>query len=159
MSSKFIHDLFEGIRLEDFILWGFQKKYPKAIRKEGSFKYFDIHIPEIRQKIECKWDKGSEFTKNIAVEFGYRNMPSGISTTKATHWVYLFHDESWKFAIIKVKAFKELIEKARVVRGGDGLQSELYLIPKKLLYDRKDVKIETYLEELKEFGKKYKKLV
>ena len=53
---------------EDEILAFVQIKYPKAHRISGSFSAYDIIVPERRHTIECKFDRMSEQTGNIAIE-------------------------------------------------------------------------------------------
>lgn len=151
MLSKFETDLLEGQGLEDFILWMLHKKYPKSHRIEGSFKYFDINIPENGNKLECKYDRLSRQTSNIAIEFMDRGKPSGIASTKATHWVYCFWDGDWRFAFMQIQTIKELIDGAKIVNGGDNLEAQMYLLPKRLLYKNEDVIIRKFKKEFKEF--------
>ncbi len=151
--SKFSSDLLEGQKLEDFILWKIQKKYPKATKSEGSFKDYDIDVPELAQKFECKWDKKSQVTENIAIEFMDRGKPSGLNVTTATHWIYLFYDNGWKFAFLEIGVIHYLCKNARIVKGGDGWQAEMYLLPKRLLYKQDGVIIKKFTKELKEFRK------
>lgn len=143
MLPKFQKDLLEGQKLEDFILEKIKRKYPKAYRREGNFKGYDIYVPEKRFRIECKHDKKSEETANIAIEFEFNGRPSGIEATTATHWIYKFHDGSWKFAIGRTAVFRSLCEKKRWVNGGDGYLAKMYLVPKSELLVRKGISILT----------------
>lgn len=157
MLSKFQNDLLEGGKLEDFILSKFKQLYPQSHKIEGNFKPYDIEVPELSQKLECKWDKRSKTTPNIAIEFRDRGKPSGISVTQATQWVYVFWDRGWVFAFLEVDFIKNLCnnEKSRIVRGGDGYQAEMYLFPKTIIKNRKGAVLRRYTKEWNDFIKKH----
>jgi hypothetical protein len=145
----FLDDLAEGQNFEDEILAFVQIKYPMAYRISGSFSGYDIEVPEKGHKIECKFDRGSERTPNIVIEFEYQGRPSGIQATTATHWIYKFHhNNQWKLAIARVDVWREVCKDApRTVKGGDGFQSNLYLIPKTLFLKRKGIKIRLVVDK------------
>lgn len=138
---NFIKDLSDGHSFEDEICTFVQIKYPKAHRIKGYFKGYDIYVPERDHKIECKFDRKSQQTPNIAVEFFDRGKPSGITTTTATHWIYKFYDEEWKLAIGRVDVFRDICKGKREVRGGDGWQAKMYLVPKAELLKKEGIKI------------------
>src|SRR5574343_1842936 len=143
MNHQFRKDLKEGHDFEDSICEFVQIKYPQAHRIKGYFKGFDIFVPEKNHKIECKFDRMSAKTPNVAIEFECNNAPSGISLKDATHWIVKFyHDKykDWRLAIGRVEVWRELCEGQRVVSGGDGWRAKMYLVPKELL-KRKGIKI------------------
>lgn len=146
MNHQFRKDLKEGHDFEDSICEFVQIKYPKAHRIKGYFKGYDIFVPEKEHKIECKFDRGSKETLNIAIEFECNKKPSGIATTEATHWIQKYYDNGWKLAIGRVEVFRELCKGQRIVNGGDGWRSKLYLIPKTLIIKQKGIKIRRPIE-------------
>ena len=142
MDKQFRDDLTKGQEFEDEICAFVQIKYPQAHRIKGYFVGYDIFVPEKEHKIECKFDRMSEKTLNIAIEFFDRDKPSGISTTTATHWIYKFHhNKEWKLAIGRVEIWKKLCEGERIVKGGDGWKAKMYLVPKVKLLRERGIKI------------------
>lgn len=75
-----------GIKYEEKVLNTLKKKYPLATRIEGQFLDYDIWIPEISKSVEVKYDKRSETTGNIIIEYEKNNKPGDILTTKADVW-------------------------------------------------------------------------
>ena len=138
---NFKKDLSDGHDFEDSILAFVQIKYPKAYRVHGYHPDFDIFVPEKEHKIECKYDRMSEKTGNIAIEFFDRGKPSGIDKTKATHWIYKFHNGiDWRLAIGRVSVWREVCVGRKIVSGGDGWKAKMYLVPVKEL-ERMGIKI------------------
>jgi hypothetical protein len=127
---KFKKDLLLGQQFEDEVLARVSKTYPKAYRKLGQFKGYDIVIPEKKIKLECKNDIKSQMTPNIAIEYEFNGKPSGISATKATHWLVRFYKDKWIIAIGTVNDFKKLCNGKKSVKGGDGYLAKMYLVPK-----------------------------
>jgi hypothetical protein len=82
--KNFDKDYEDGNNIEKLVLNLILKKYPKAYIKEGYFKGWDIHIPEIDKTVEVKFDRVAETGKNILIEIESNNEPSGMSTTKLT---------------------------------------------------------------------------
>ena len=84
-------------------------------------------------------------TGNIAVEIGYKDRPSGLSTTDAKWWIQVLtiQGEFHTALIFKVENFRKLVKqlvetgKADIVKGGDGAQSELVRVPLKELFNGK----------------------
>lgn len=141
MNQQFRSDLTKGQEFEDEICAFVQIKYPQAHRIHGYFVGHDIYVPEKEHRIECKFDRMSERTPNIAIEFYDRGKPSGISTTTATHWIYKFYDKEWKLAIGRIEAWNKLCEGERIVKGGDGWKAKMYLVPKTKLLKEEGIKI------------------
>lgn len=145
----FHKDLKDGQDFEDSICAFVRIKYPKAYRVEGYFSGYDIVVPEKNHQIECKNDRKSQVTDNIAIEFACKGKPSGITSTTATHWIVKFYDNNkWNLAIGKTKTWRDMCEKEslRKVKGGDGWLAEMYLVPKKLLHENKDIKIKEFIQ-------------
>lgn len=147
--GNFKKDLTTGQKLENFLCTRLQKRYPLTHVSTGSFKDYDINIPEINTTLECKTDLKSKETGNIAIEFQDRGKPSGIQATKATHWVYRLwsnqHDD-WIFVFSKVENWRKICDNRKWVRGGDGFLARMYLIPVKEIINHKSFTIK-FLEK------------
>lgn len=83
---SFAKQLKVGLDYEKKILKSLQKKYPLATRIVGQFVDYDIWIPEIGKSVEVKYDKKSEETNNIIIEFEKYNDVGDILLTKADYW-------------------------------------------------------------------------
>lgn len=83
------------------------------------------------ERVEVKTDFMTKNTGNIAVEFESRGKPSGISVTKADHWV--FHIPNRCTIIVETNRLKELAryyyKSKGFALGGDNMTSKLILIP------------------------------
>lgn len=141
MSTAFVRDLRKGRKFEEWVLAWTRRKYPSAVLMEGKFKEYDINAGDVT--IECKYDRKSRFTKNIAIEFWDRGKPSGIDTTTATHWVICFWEEKWRVAVGKTEVWKALCADQPKRAGGDNGTTEMYLVAKRLLFENKDITIRT----------------
>lgn len=75
-----------GIEYEEKVLKTLKRKYPLAIRIVGQFVDYDIWVPELHESVEVKYDKKSEQTNNIIIEYERNNKPGDILTTKASYW-------------------------------------------------------------------------
>ena len=136
VMKTFNRDLQRGIKVEDLVLQRIQKKYPNAYRIEGSFKDYDLWIPEIEKGIEVKYDPMSNKTGNIVVEVEMFGKPSALMATKADHWI--FYDDN-VFLIIEPDQIKSCIKEnnLRTVKftgKGDQHPKIAYLIKKDLLF-------------------------
>jgi len=88
---------------------------------------------------EVKAERGVwEKTGNFVVEIRYDNKPSGISTTNAHWWCHCFIKENGTFAfaiLFTVDDLRNIIRNRhangwlRTTQGGDGMRSELAIIP------------------------------
>lgn len=145
MSPAFIHDLRFGRGFETIVLSWAKKKYPHAVLMDGSFKDYDINASP--SFLECKFDWKSRKTPNIVIEFEDRGKPSGISVTKATHWVHGFFYNEWQIAVTPIDVLRELIKEVEIVNGGDDLSTLMYRVPKDLILANKQVSIR-YLKTL-----------
>jgi hypothetical protein len=97
------------------------------------------------EKIEVKTerDKWKE-TGNICIEFRCRGKESGIAVTEAKWWVHVLADGDetvcmLMFPIDKLKeiARKHVVNKAKVVYGGDDNLSKMVLIPLKEIFNER----------------------
>tara|TARA_B100001093_G_scaffold24627_2_gene21785 strand:+ start:619 stop:987 length:369 start_codon:yes stop_codon:yes gene_type:complete len=85
--------------------------------------------------IEVKTDSWIAVTGNIAVEYESRSKPSGISTTEATHWAFVFDGMYRKEVILIVETerlkniAREYFKRGRVKKMGDSNTSIAVLIP------------------------------
>ena len=91
--SFFELDLKDGKEAEHAILARIRKTYPKAFAIEGSFKAYDLFVPEIAAGIEVKADTMSHETGNLFIEISLGGKPSGLMVTLATYWAYVTHEE------------------------------------------------------------------
>jgi hypothetical protein len=101
--SFFELDLQEGKEAERAILACVQKTYPKAFAIEGSFKAYDLFVPEISAGIEVKVDSMAHKTGNVFIEISLGGKPSGLMVTLATYWAYITNDEVIWFRPERVK--------------------------------------------------------
>lgn len=85
----FDKDLADGHRAEDLVLTYLRKTYPKAYRKEGEFKQYDIFIPETGGRWEVKHDRYAPANGRIAVEVMYNGNQSGVYTSTAHIWCFV----------------------------------------------------------------------
>ena len=122
---KFSELLSMGITYEEKVLKVLQKKYPLAKRIEGQFLDYDIWVPELHKSVEVKYDKRSETTGNILIEYEKNNKPGDILTTKANYWCI---HTSTGFLWIKPMKIIECIlrEQCNKIKVGSG---KCYLIP------------------------------
>jgi hypothetical protein len=106
---------------------------------EGNVKEYDII--HNGQKYEIKSDRWTYKTKNVCIEFLYKNNPSGISTTTSEYWVYYVVNPNNKDVLyeyyyeIPVIYIKDLIEKSKYKKKqnmGDGFKSSCYLFDQSL---------------------------
>ena len=97
------------------------------------------------EKIEVKTerDKWME-TGNICIEFQCRNKASGIAVTQAKWWVHVLADGDETVCMLmfptdKLKeiARKHVVNKAKVVDGGDDNLSKMVLIPLKEIFNER----------------------
>jgi hypothetical protein len=82
----FSKSLSMGINYEDKVVKLLRNKYPLTTRINGQFLDYDIWIPELHKSVEVKYDKRSETTGNIIIEYERNKKPGDILTTKADYW-------------------------------------------------------------------------
>lgn len=156
--NNLAQDLPLGKSGEDFVLQIVQRKYPKAHRIEGNFKPYDILVPETDTKIEVKTDRKSQETKNVAIEVECYGKPSGLTSTEADFWafIYWFHPkEAWYMKMVPTWKLKRDVfnDKKWFVMGGDHRASKMYLMKNFMLYNychdgEKNIPISKELSEL-----------
>jgi len=97
------------------------------------------------EKIEVKTerDKWKE-TGNICIEFQFRGKASGIAVTESKWWVHVLADGDETYCMLmfptaKLKeiARKHVVNKAKVVYGGDDNLSKMVLIPLKEIFNER----------------------
>ena len=97
--------------------------------KEGKLKgETKFHKMLSDSKIEVKFDRMTQKTGNVYIEYESRTKASGIRTTEADYWAYFTQDE--ECFVISTKRLKEKIFKLkpRRVPGGDNNSSMGFLI-------------------------------
>jgi hypothetical protein len=111
---------------------GYSKK--KDITLDGFNKNYDLTITkdDITTKYEVKSDRRAINTNNLALEFECRSKPSGIMTTEADIYAYfIIKPVDEDLYLIPVEDLKQMIKDKkykRLVNGGDGWLSRMYLI-------------------------------
>lgn len=105
----FNQDLKEGKLIEREINRLIRKKYPLSHVIEGKNEGFDIFVPEVFIKVEVKYDKKSNETKNYFFETSnnIEGNPSGVDVTEADWWV---HVDDKTINWIKVEALKYCLD-------------------------------------------------
>ena len=122
--NSFHSDLAFGVESE--------KLLSRALKREGFTpeQSFDGTC-DVRYdvKVEVKTDREWQRTGNVAVEFKYRDKPSGISTTEAHIYVYVLDGVSafWYVGVDELKTFLKNTVCKRV-KGGDNNMSDLILL-------------------------------
>jgi hypothetical protein len=134
LGQKYEQKLLELLPYDSFThKVGYSKK--KDITLDGFNKNYDLTITkdDITTKYEVKSDRRAINTLNLALEFECRGKPSGIMTTEADIYAYFIikPDDLFDLYLIPVEDLKKLIEEKkykRLVNGGDGWLSKMYLI-------------------------------
>jgi hypothetical protein len=121
-------------RLEKY--WGPRGYLP--ILKEGE-KGHDIRLVHPSERpilIEVKYDRESQRTGNIAIEFQCSGKWSGIATTKADAWAFKYWDrDAWHYRVVLTEKLTEAwrSKRFRAVYGGDECRARLILVPVRAL--------------------------
>jgi len=138
--SFFELDLQTGKDAEHSILACVQKTYPKAFAIEGSFKAYDLFVPEISAGIEVKIDSMAHKTGNVFIEISLGGKPSGLMVTLATYWAYITNDEVIWFKPERIKdCIVQTNPPMQTYVGGNGFEQgdttvkEAYLIKRSTL--------------------------
>ena len=122
---KFSELLSMGISYEEKVLHVLKKKYPLSKRIEGQFLDYDIWVQELHKSVEVKYDKRSETTGNIIIEYEKNNKPGDILTTKANYWC--IHTSTGFLWIKPLKIIECILrEECKKITVGTG---KCYLIP------------------------------
>ncbi len=110
-------------------------KYEKVFFPQGKHSEYDFILDD-DIKIEVKSDCLSGQTGNLCIEFENRKKPSGIEKTTADFWIYFVrysYTDKNDFDVYKIptKKIKKRCKKyGRIVSGGDGGNSKMFLINK-----------------------------
>ena len=90
-------------------------------------------VMKSRENYELKTDRLAHKTGNVYVEIESRNKKSGIMTSESCIWIFKIVDvkDRHLFSIeIPLDRLKKMVNKNyKIVRGGDNLTSQGYLIP------------------------------
>ena len=132
-----------GFEVENEFYELLKKYHPNCVRQSGKFKEYDIkcedpncvvkHKDKVPYYYEIKRDMKSHMTGNFAVEVSCKDIPSGITTTKSTFWVFV---DGLYFWVIETDKLRRLTESKfaqsidSVVNGGDSNLSLMVLISK-----------------------------
>ena len=92
MPDTFYKDLPIGEEAEYMALQIIKKKYPRAYKKQGNFKDYDLFVPEKNISIEVKRDIGSNNSNNYFIEYKCNGCNSGIFASKSDY--YAIFDEN-----------------------------------------------------------------
>ena len=116
MKYNFAKDLKDGTKGEQVIRHFAEDKMGLKYIKGNSTKYYDLLFQDYGEDpttIEVKtdlWEKDNG-SGNMVIEFKNRGKPSGLSTTKATYFVYYLVNVSDKqIWVIETSKLKELIK-------------------------------------------------
>lgn len=127
----FYDDLPKGEKIERKHLEYIKNIFPDTIKIEGYCKEYDLFSPSNNLGFEVKYDEMSNQTGNIVVEIEMPpNKPSGLSTTKASIWIFDTGIESF---YVKTDDLKKLVRnfQPRIFTGkGDITKKKAYLIKK-----------------------------
>lgn len=132
---SFEDDLKTGHRAEAYILKQLKEFDPTVKRLatgyEKNHNELGYDIAGDEATYEVKYDITSKQTGNVAIEYMNNGKPSGISTTKADYWVYVYHLDNWVWQMMYVEEFKRQLKENNFQRktGGDGNKSSLLIIP------------------------------
>lgn len=94
-------------------------------------------------KIECKRDRMALLTGNMAIEYEQNGKPSGIATSRADYWCYIFTDgdKDIFYFIIPISTLKNIArkyyEEGCIKHCGDN-NNVVVLVPTKELFNYKN---------------------
>jgi hypothetical protein len=120
---------------------------------QGNFKDWDIAIKHKGEDIffEVKCDRRALTSGNLAIEFMCNGVPSGVSATKADYWIHFVKGEP-TYYMIPIEELRLMIQNKRydrIVRGGDGYRSEMYLFQRSEFSDFREQIPTCFLNEYK----------
>ena len=132
MSKNFPEDLKLGEEIEQYILKELSKEHPTLGKVQGYNTVCDLQDLD-GYSVEIKFDRGSEKTGNIAFEYRYKRLPSGISRSSAIDWVQVYFSKGWVYSQVRTTSLrvylKSNIKYFKRIKGGDDNQSELIIVP------------------------------
>lgn len=134
--SKFLSDLSEGKKKEALVVQRLQQL--KFTAQLSNSKQYDVEWEDNGKNLkgEVKFDKASDRTGNIAIEFhnSKLNKPSGLTATKADVWFIVFPDDViWWCYVEDLKKFVKENKPKKVVIGGGDKNADLYLYSKNFI--------------------------
>jgi len=135
----FVNDLKQWEKAEEAVAERLQEFFGKWISKNKDKKGVDLIIDDWGLLIEVKFDRMVQDTGNYVFEFMCNEKVSGIERSYNTEewWTTLPHfiaqsHEGWFELYHTYKLLKYVEENNdRIVKGGDGWRSSMYLIEKK----------------------------
>lgn len=136
---NFNRDLKFGEKYEKIFLDS-RKNVVSYKKINGQFKPYDLEILYENGKTikyEVKADRQSHITGNIAIEFKCNNKDSGITATEAKYYIYyIIKDDEiidrYKISVKKIKQFINEKKYSKIIFGGDGFKSQMYLFNKNI---------------------------
>lgn len=137
----FLNDLEQGEAVEQEVaarlqkFWEPQGYLPVLKEKEKGHDIRLVHPSKRPILCEVKFDRTSQTTKNIAIEFQCSGKWSGIATTKADFWVFKYFDRAWQFRAVTTAKLTEEWRSRRYqsVYGGDDCRARMILMPVRAL--------------------------
>lgn len=135
MAPSFHEALKQGKQVEYRVLRWIRQSCPKAYIKEGSFKDYDIFVPELGIGVEVKRDIKSQETGNFLIEIFHYGKPSALSVTRAKYWVIY---DGLKYYWITPDKIREILESFKYslrefIGAGDDTPKKAYLVPKNII--------------------------
>lgn len=119
-SKKFFSNLTISDITEPIVLYKFLHYKKKLLRKPLSFEYNKTYTHDIninnKYFLEIKCEVKAIQTQNVFVEFMQNNKLSGISVSKATHYIFIIPSSQPLTILIKTKKLKKLINKKVYIR-------------------------------------------
>ena len=111
-----------------------QKSPPSRVFKDFDFE-FECGC------VEVKADRMVEGTGNFYIEFEYDGRSSGISATKATHYLLINASKENEYYLVDTHTLIAIAneENCRVVCGGDGGKTKGFLVKKEFLNRFKNI--------------------
>jgi len=138
IRSKFLEDLADGKKAEEYIAKLYKEKYfTTGEYMSNATKAYDICFLFPRKKrvrLEIKYDKMAKKTGNLCFElFDDKSRPSGILATEADLTVYMLDKNTiFEFQTNELKKFIEYAIKEKqfkVVKGGDNRAFTMIIVP------------------------------
>jgi len=117
-------------------------EYDDCGMSKGCYKPYDLWIvyDGERTTIEVKADRMTQRTGNMVIEYECNGTSSGITSSTADYWVYFIHNTGIYFIIPSSEIRRLIAEKVytRIIKGGDGLRSSMYVFPMSVFDEWKD---------------------
>ena len=128
MSNNLKKDLLRGHVGEKIVIDYLLNDYKTVKAIPGNHKEYDLLVDD-ELTFEVKMDVKSRETGNIAVEHESYGKPSGITTTTANYWAFIYwYKDAWYGGILPTKSLKKICKGAWSINGGDDMASKIYLM-------------------------------